>query len=206
MKPLNWRGGLKRLGLIYASCSAVAVGAVLIGEPFWFTVCPSSYTLGPKPDPVDQQRYAQDIRQQIDSGCSIRTPPTSLAGKAHWRREIEQRRLAGGDVSLAHLGDQSRPVSPQAAALAEQAAERLGQLGLPKLPPRCEPVAPLAYLPAETVQVNLPEVVLCSVESSFWTITESRGLRLALFLLSLPLVGFGIFKTGRWVWRGFRSP
>lgn len=175
---------------------------MLVGDPFWFTLCPSSYVLDPKPDPVDQQRYAQDIKQQIDSGCSIRPPPASLAGKAHWRREIEQRRLAGGDVSLGHLGGRSRPVSPQAAALAEQAAERLG---LPKLPPRCEPVEPLAYLPAETVQVSLPEVVSCSVQSSFWTITESRGLRLALVLLSLPLVGLGLFRTGRWVWRGFRS-
>lgn len=206
MKPLNWRSGLIRLGLIYASCCGVAVGAVLIGEPSWFTVCPSTYTVPAKPDPVDQKRYVQDIKQQIDSGCSIRPEPDDLAEKAHWVRELEQRKLAGDDVSLGYLSSLSRPVSPRAAAAGEKAAERLEQLGLLKRPQRCNRVEPIAFLPAKTVQVGLPEVVSCSIESSFWTITESRGLRLALFLFFLPLVGFGLFWTGRWVWRGFRSP
>lgn len=199
MKPLNWPGGLKRLGLIYASCGAVAVAAVLIGEPFWFTVCPSSYTLDAKPDPVDQERYARDIRQQIDSGCSIRPAPPDVLGRLNWDEEIKHRRLAIGEGSVTRLA----PATTIEASRTEMAAALRG--GSPKPKARCKPIAPLAHMAVETVQVSLPEVVSCSVQSSFWTITESRGLRLALVLLSLPLVGLGLFRTGRWVWRGFRS-
>lgn len=201
MGNVNWRGGLRRLGLIYAGCSVVAVAVVLLGEPFWVSVCPRSYTEGPKGDPVDEQRYAQDIRRQIDSGCLIRPLPKDMLGQLEWQAELYERRVAGGDVSLRHLRDRHY-VSPEAKTLAERAAERLGP---PKRPPTCEPVRPVAVLPAETVQLAWAEVVRCSVGTSFYNVEKSRGLRLALLLVILPFAAFGLFKTGRWVWRGFRS-
>ncbi|MNL60170.1 hypothetical protein D3C87_1839600 [compost metagenome] len=49
------------------------------------------------------------------------------------------------------------------------------------------------------------EVLSCTVDRAMWTMRESEALRLALWLLSIPLLIFGGYRVGTWVWRGFKS-
>lgn len=69
MKSLNWRSGLKRLGLLYAACSILGVSWVLFHEPYSLSVCPSSWVISATPDLTDVVRYDRELRERRASRC-----------------------------------------------------------------------------------------------------------------------------------------
>lgn len=162
-KGLNWRAGLKRIALIYAVCGMVAVGWVLLREPYWFSICERSFVLAARPDQGDWLRQAEQIRERRETQCVA----------------PENRFAADNRNRLAALGMTVRPL--------------------------CEPLVRTRIIPEQTVTRTNTEVLSCTVDRTMWTMRESRALRLALWLLALPLLMVGGYRVGRWVWRGFKS-
>lgn len=89
MKALNWRGGLKRLGFLYATCSILVVGWVLIHEPFSLYVCRSSWVIPATPNFVDQLRYERDLQERRASRC------LNASAAARQAEALERARVLG---------------------------------------------------------------------------------------------------------------
>jgi hypothetical protein len=77
------------------------------------------------------------------------------------------------------------------------------QLGIAEVP-ICGPVAPPLRIPEQTITRSQNEVMACTWEASRSRMEYSEGLSLAVRLILLPAILFGLFMVGQWLWRGFK--
>lgn len=68
----------------------------------------------------------------------------------------------------------------------------------------CPPLTMPPLEAARTVTLTQAELNTCFWEAAWWDVENSPSIRLAGWLLLLPVALWGVFLLCQWLWRGFR--
>lgn len=181
---MNWRRGFKRVAALYV----LVAGIVLVGSIAWNALnvdCPTEYRYT-----GDQMRRAWITQRLEEKTASLRGKCDVMTPEQAAQREASERAYDRLGIERDAFAKAMKPLPP-----------------CPADAFKLDPI-PYSETIAHTYVVSASEVRECWADPWNWHLTKWVAIWAVLIPVVIGLLaalGFGLFRLGRWLYRGFKG-